>query len=119
PKMDVPLMQGLTLDLAGRYDQYSDFGTTVNPKIAVQWDIVDGLHASGSFGDPVTHQNGISGISANNSGATNGLVVLFNDTRPFNNGAGIAGTWVSNPFACAAAASTPVTDATGSTNATL
>ena len=47
------------------------------------------------------------------SGASNGLVVLFNDTRPFNNGAGIAGTIVSNAVACAAAGSTPVDDAAG------
>ena len=131
PDMHVPLIQRLTFDFAGRYDHYSDFGQTKNPKIAVSWDIIDGIRASASFGtsftapgivnlgDAVTHQNGISAITANNSGASNGLVVSFNDTRPFNNGAGIAGTFVSNAYACAAAGSTPVTDITGSTNATI
>jgi len=131
PSMNVPLMQSLTFDAAARYDQYSDFGATRNPKFAVSWDIIDGIEASASFGtsftapqlanigEPGTHRQASASLSANNNGAANGLVVLFNDTRPFNDGAGIAGTFVSNPFACAAAGSTPVTDATGSTNATL
>ncbi len=131
PDMNVPLIQRLTFDLAGRYDEYNDFGETKNPKIAVSWDIVDGIRASGSFGtsftapqlvnlgDSVTHRNGISGIDYGNRGASDGLVVLFNDTRPFNNGAGIGGTFVSNPYACAAAGSQPVADAAGTTNATL
>ncbi len=131
PDMNVPLVQRFVFDIAGRYDYYNDFGETKNPKIAFSWDIIDGIRTSASFGtsftapqlinlgDPVTHRNGISGITASNSGASNNLVVLFNDTRPFNNGAGIAGTFVSNPYACAAAGSQPVTDATGNTNATL
>ena len=131
PDMNVPLMRGLTLDAAGRWDHYNDFGDTENPKISLQWDIVDGISASftggtsfvapnlGNLGAPKTALNGISGIMANNSGAPNNLVVLFNDTRPFNDGKGIAGTWVANPFSCAAAGSQPVTDGTGSTNATL
>ena len=128
PDMNVPLMQKLTLDVAGRYDHYNDFGETRNPKIALSWDIIDGIRASGSFGTsftapqtssvgaPIT--NLIPGASVSSGGASNGLVVLFNDTRPFNGGAGIAGTFVANPYACAAAGSQPVTDATGATNAT-
>ena len=129
PDMGVPLMQKLVFDFAGRYDRYSDFGETKNPKIAVNWDIVDGIRASGSFGtsftapsfdstgQPGTGLSTASSISANNSGAANGLVVLFNDTRPFNGGAGIAGTFVSTAAGCAAAGSTPVTDALGNTPA--
>ncbi len=127
PDMNVPLMQSLTFDFAGRYDHYNDFGDTKNPKISFSWDIVDGLRASASFGtsftapaldsigQPGTGITGETGVAAGNTGASNGLVVLFNDTRPFNNGAGIAGTIVSNAVACAAAGSTPVDDAAGST----
>ena len=122
PDMNIPAVRKLVFDLAGRWDYYSDFGTTKNPKIAVSWDIMDGIRASGSFGTSFTApQIGstapITSVSANNSGASNGLVVLFNDTRPFNNGAGIAGTFVSNAISCAAAGSTPVQDAAGTINA--
>ena len=129
PDMNVPLMQKLTLDVAGRYDHYNDFGETRNPKIALSWDIIDGIRASGSFGTsftapqtssvgaPITNLIPLASVSS--GGASNGLVVLFTDTRPFNGGAGIAGTFVANPYACAAAGSQPVTDATGSTNATI
>lgn len=122
PDMKIPLIQKLTFDLAGRYDYYSDFGNTRNPKIAVSWDIIDGVRTSASFGTSFTApQIGstapITTVSASNTGATNGLVVLFNDTRPFNNGAGIAGTFVSNAISCAAGGSTPVTDAAGNTAA--
>ena len=122
PSMNIPLMQRLTFDVAGRYDHYNDFGETRNPKIALSWDIIDGIRASGSFGTsftapqtssvgaPIT--NLIPGASVSGGGVSDKLVVQFNDTRPFNNGAGIAGTFVANPFACAAAGSFPV-DAAG------
>ncbi len=115
--MNIPLVQSLTFDFAGRYDQYNDFGDTKNPKIAFSWDIVDGLRASASFGtsftapaldsygQPGTGITGETGVSAGNTGASNGLIIPFNDTRPFNNGAGIAGTIVASPFACDAAGS--------------
>jgi iron complex outermembrane receptor protein len=33
----VPLYTGLELQLAGRYDDYDDFGDTVNPKLGLRW----------------------------------------------------------------------------------
>lgn len=33
----VPFAKGLEAQLAARYDHYSDFGSTVNPKIALRW----------------------------------------------------------------------------------
>ncbi len=131
PDMNIPLVQKLTFDFAGRYDHYNDFGDTKNPKISFSWDIVDGLRTSASFGtsftapaldsigQPGTGITGETGVGANNGGASNGLVVLFNDTRPFNNGAGIAGSFVANAVACKAAGSTPVDDAAGNINSAV
>jgi iron complex outermembrane receptor protein len=127
PDMNIPLVRNLVFDFAGRYDHYNDFGDTLNPKISFTWGVIDGIAASASFGTsftaPALNSMGRSGdglylassINANNSGAANNLVILFNDTRPFNNNAGIAGTFVSNPFSCAAAGSSPVSDAAGNT----
>lgn len=45
-----PLMQSLSVSLAGRFDDYSDFGSTTNPKISAVWEPVDGLALRGSWG---------------------------------------------------------------------
>ena len=36
-EFSIPLSDSLELQLAGRYDDYSDFGNTTNPKIAFRW----------------------------------------------------------------------------------
>lgn len=45
-----PLMHSLTLSLSGRYDHYSDFGSTTNPKVGVTWELTEGLALRGSWG---------------------------------------------------------------------
>jgi iron complex outermembrane receptor protein len=47
--MNIPLVQSLETDVSGRYDDYSDVGTTANPKIGVNWIVMDGLKARGSY----------------------------------------------------------------------
>ena len=46
----VPGIQELSLSLAGRYEHYSDFGDTSNPKIGVTYKPVGGVTLRGSFG---------------------------------------------------------------------
>lgn len=46
----LPFVQSLHLSLSGRYDKYSDFGSTSNPKIGINWDPIDGLTIRGSYG---------------------------------------------------------------------
>ncbi|RUP83789.1 TonB-dependent receptor [Alteromonas sp. KS69] len=36
-ELSIPLSDQLELQLAGRYDDYSDFGNTTNPKVALRW----------------------------------------------------------------------------------
>ncbi len=43
-------MEELSVSLALRHEEYSDFGNTTNPKIGVTWVPVDGLTVKGSFG---------------------------------------------------------------------
>ncbi len=43
-------LQQLTIQLAGRYEDYSDFGDTFNPKVGVLWTPVDGVKVRGSWG---------------------------------------------------------------------
>ena len=46
----VPLLESLELSLAGRYDDYSDFGDTTNPKVALRWSPIDSLAFRASWG---------------------------------------------------------------------
>lgn len=43
PDMGIPLVRALDLQVAGRYEHYSDFGGVAKPKVALAWDLVDGL----------------------------------------------------------------------------
>ena len=45
-----PLLQRLDLAFAERFEHYSDFGSTNNPKIGLQWQPVQGLTVRGSWG---------------------------------------------------------------------
>lgn len=49
--MDVPLVHRLDLQLAGRYEHYSDFGSVAKPKVALAWDLVPGLRLRGSYSE--------------------------------------------------------------------
>lgn len=46
----VPLVQSLDLQLAGRYEHYSDAGSVAEPKLAVAWQVDDSLLLRGSLG---------------------------------------------------------------------
>lgn len=48
-EFNVPLLRDLEAQLALRYDRYSDFGNTVNPKIALRYQPARGLLFRGSF----------------------------------------------------------------------
>ncbi len=49
PDMHVPLIHRLDVQLAGRYEHYSDFGSVAKPKVAAAWDLVDGFRLRGSW----------------------------------------------------------------------
>lgn len=49
PEMNVPLIHRLDLQLAGRYEHYSDFGSVAKPKVAAALDIVEGFRFRGSY----------------------------------------------------------------------
>jgi iron complex outermembrane receptor protein len=50
PGNAVPLIQSLNISAAVRYDDYSDFGDTTNPKYGVTWSPVEGLAFRASYG---------------------------------------------------------------------
>ncbi|CAM4072272.1 TonB-dependent receptor [Pseudoalteromonas ostreae] len=48
-EFSIPLAENLELQLAGRHDDYSDFGTTTNPKVALRWAPTDEITVRGSW----------------------------------------------------------------------
>lgn len=46
----VPVLDSLELSLAARYDDYSDFGDTTNPKVALRWAPIETLAFRASWG---------------------------------------------------------------------
>lgn len=48
PDMEIPLVNKLNVNFSARYDKYSDFGSTKNPKIAVDWEVVEGIKLRGN-----------------------------------------------------------------------
>ncbi|GAA4775757.1 TonB-dependent receptor [Stakelama sediminis] len=72
PDMHVPLAYNVELQLAGRFEHYSDAGSVAKPKIAGAWDIVDGLRIRGSYSE---------GFKAPNLEQVNATVVTRSNTR--------------------------------------
>jgi len=80
--MNIPLMQELNVNAAVRYDDYSDFGDTTNPKIGATWMVNDAVSIRGSWGtsfrapsltdtNPMNFSAALAGVPfANNSGRT-------------------------------------------------
>ena len=62
-ELAMPLMENFELQLAVRNEDYSDFGTTTDPKVAFRWAPSDDLVVRGSFGTafraPSLHQLGL------------------------------------------------------------
>lgn len=49
PDMDIPFVHNLEAQIAGRYESFSDAGDVAKPKVAMAWDVIDGLRFRGSW----------------------------------------------------------------------
>jgi len=68
-ELDTDPVEGLTTTLAGRYEHYSDFGSTWNGKFAARWEFIRGYALRGSisngFRAPSLHQQFFTTTSTN------------------------------------------------------
>ncbi len=68
-ELDTDLFEGFTTTLAGRYEHFSDFGDTVNGKLAARYEPVTGYALRGSisngFRAPSLHQQNFTTTSTN------------------------------------------------------
>lgn len=71
PEMNIPLVDRLELQIAGRAEHYNDFGDVAKPKVAGAWDLVPGLRVRGSwsqgFRAPNLEQINVTQVSRSNS----------------------------------------------------
>jgi iron complex outermembrane receptor protein len=51
PDMSIPLVQSLDMQLAGRFESYSDVGDISTPKVALAWGVADELMIRGSWSE--------------------------------------------------------------------
>jgi outer membrane receptor protein involved in Fe transport len=49
PEMNIPLVDRVEVQLAGRVEDYSDVGSVAKPKVAAAWDIFPGFRMRGSW----------------------------------------------------------------------
>jgi iron complex outermembrane receptor protein len=68
-ELDTDPLKGVTTTLAGRFEHYSDFGSTWNGKFAARWEFVEGYAVRGSvsngFRAPSLHQQFFTTSSTN------------------------------------------------------
>lgn len=72
PDMGIPLMKRIELQVAGRFEHYSDAGSVAKPKVAGAWDVVDGVRLRGSYSE---------GFKAPNLEQVNATVVTRSNNR--------------------------------------
>jgi outer membrane receptor protein involved in Fe transport len=72
PEMSIPLVNRFDVQLAGRFEHYSDVGSVAKPKIAAAWDVIGGLRLRGSYSE---------GFKAPNLEQLNATVVTRSNTR--------------------------------------
>ena len=49
PEMEIPMIRSFDIQVAGRYESYSDVGDVAKPKIAASWDLLQGFRLRGSW----------------------------------------------------------------------
>src|SRR5690606_29131924 len=47
----LPFLSNFEVDIAGRYDDYSDYGSDFAPKVSLRWQPLDSLTFRGSYGE--------------------------------------------------------------------
>ncbi|TAJ71540.1 MAG: TonB-dependent receptor [Phenylobacterium sp.] len=71
PEMNIPLVNRVEVQLAGRAEDYSDVGSVAKPKVAAAWDIIPGFRLRGSwsqgFKAPNLEQINVSQVSRTNN----------------------------------------------------
>ena len=101
----LPGLRRLDVNVAGRYDDYNDVGSTSNPKFAVTWDPAQGVSLRGnfarSFTAPALTSRGANGVTAESgyltASAANGVVANLQVPNTFPGAIGLPGCTAATP----------------------
>ena len=89
-ELDTDISDGFNVQLAGRFEDYSDFGSTLNGKLATRLELVDGFALRGAlstgFRAPSLQQQFFAAAATNNIGG----VLVDAVTLPVNNPVAVA-----------------------------
>ncbi|ACA88249.1 TonB-dependent receptor plug domain-containing protein [Shewanella woodyi] len=84
----MPIFDSLVAEFAVRYEDYDSFGSTVNYKLAANWNIIDELAVRGSFNTgfraPTVGQANVSNVQTNLSGGVLVDSALLPPTNPIS-----------------------------------
>ncbi|OUS32641.1 hypothetical protein A9Q98_01195 [Thalassotalea sp. 42_200_T64] len=81
-EMVVPVMDNLEVNLAGRYDDYSDFGGTFNPQVSIRYNPIESLMLRASYGEGFRAPT----LSDFNQGISEGYDDLTNYVKCYEDG---------------------------------
>jgi len=70
-EINIPIVRNLEANLAVRHDDYSDFGSTTNPKVSVRWNPVRQVLLRGSWGTGFVAPTLTQAYGANTVGVSN------------------------------------------------
>ncbi len=76
-ELSLPVIKSVEVQLAGRYDRYSDYGSSFTPKIAASWAANSSLKFRGSFARGFRAPS----LTENSKSSTSGFFNGFNDPR--------------------------------------
>lgn len=89
-ELDTDISDGFNVQLAGRFEDYSDFGSTLNGKLATRLELIDGFALRGAlstgFRAPSLQQQFFAAAATNNIGG----VLVDAVTLPVNNPVAVA-----------------------------
>lgn len=89
-ELDTDITSAFNIQVAGRFENYSDFGSTVNGKVASRYELVDGFALRGAvstgFRAPSLQQQFFAAAATNNIGG----VLVDAVTLPVNNPVAVA-----------------------------
>jgi iron complex outermembrane recepter protein len=81
PGMDIPLVQSLDLQLAARYEDFSDVGNVTKPRIALSWFTSDWLQIRASYSEGFKAPNLIQTSEGRNSRQVGRADLIFCQAR--------------------------------------
>ncbi len=85
PDQDIPLVREFNLNISGRIDSYSDVGSTTNPKIAADWEVIEGVRLRGNWAESFVAP-ALTSIGSNAQGRTgeSSFTTSGNVTLPYS-----------------------------------